>query len=163
MKCFRSHCILYNTCSVTQGTPERHPCLRDLYSVPQVMNAFSFTDAPVLKLEVPSQVQEGHSVQFKCILLGAMPSALSLVTWKKDGVDIESLYQSLPLEIRSVAVSDAGVYTCSRSNSVGVGESPPVSFHVNCKYYTVGLSLRSSATFTLQTFNEPTFKSNVLG
>ena len=105
------------------------------------MNVFSFTDAPLLKLEVPDQVQEGHSVQFKCILLGAMPSALSLVTWKKDGVDIESLYQSRPLEIRSVAVSDAGVYTCSRSNSVGVGESPPVTFHVNCKYYIVGLSL----------------------
>lgn len=104
---------------------------------------FLFTDVPQLVLRLGSKlrhfrIQEGNDVYMECDIR-ANPWVTE-ISWTFEGRELHTnvsaglIISNQSLVLQRVQRTNRGHYTCSASNSEGMGESKPLYLSIQCKY-----------------------------
>ena len=100
--------------------------------------ALKFAEAPHIShpLRANASYNEGSAVDLICTATGTPDPD---VEWIRDGQVKSSGPKTAQLKFSNISKSDAGMYTCKASNSIG-SEEKQLKLVVNCKYYELNQS-----------------------
>lgn len=115
------------------------------FSFPQLTIRPFFSDVPQLVLRLGSKlrhfrIQEGNDVYMECDIR-ANPWVTE-ISWTFEGRELHTnvsaglIISNQSLVLQRVQRTNRGHYTCSASNSEGMGESKPLYLSIQCKPYS---------------------------